>query len=163
MTRFCSAVNGNGRLQCDLPAFHYTYTHHYGRAVTPATCGHSISVYPYVRTAKCGRKTGHHGPHMLNPSIVETKTGTIKVHDETQCLNDAACVIHDPSNHHMRDWPMTIRLDKKALVERQCSHGTGHPDPDSLMFFRKSLGVNYDRYALAEHGCDGCCTPPISA
>jgi hypothetical protein len=34
-------------------------------------------------------------------------------------------------------------------MERICSHGVGHPDPDE---------INTDK----THGCDGCCTPPES-
>ena len=40
------------------------------------------------------------------------------------------CVIHNPSDHHMRDWPTHFR-DDRHLMERMCPHGVGHPDPDA--------------------------------
>lgn len=57
------------------------------------------------------------------------------------------CPIHNPSNHHMRDWPQDWRPDLR-IIERICSHGIGHPDPDDIRAkeFNKS------------HGCDGCCS-----
>lgn len=55
------------------------------------------------------------------------------------------CCIHNPSDHHMVTWPQNWRADR-ALMERVCPHGVGHPDPDGL--FRDGDDV---------HGCDGCC------
>lgn len=73
------------------------------------------------------------------------------VHDPKAC-GGQFCPFHNPSDHHMKAWPMNIRLDNRALTERICEHGVGHPDPDSVAFFErhgvKSMGV---------HGCDGCC------
>lgn len=56
------------------------------------------------------------------------------------------CVIHNPSDHHMREWPTHYRFDRR-IMERICPHGIGHPDPDDPFTGR---GI---------HGCDGCCTP----
>ncbi len=66
------------------------------------------------------------------------------VHLPEKCAG-SACVVHNPSNHHMRDWPLNWR-DDRGMMERICPHGVGHPDPDS----QRSDGV---------HGCcnDGCC------
>lgn len=77
------------------------------------------------------------------------------VHAATLCDPSEPCVIHRPSDHHMRDWPLHWRDDRK-LMERLCAHGIGHPDPDDIAFKRRALG---DRRADAEavHGCDGCC------
>ena len=61
------------------------------------------------------------------------------------------CVIHDPSDHHMRYWPTHWRPDRK-IMERLCPHGIGHPDPDSLAYVNRRGEV--DR---GDHGCDGCC------
>ena len=63
------------------------------------------------------------------------------------------CVLHRPSEHHMRDWPLILRAS--TLLERMCPHGIGHPDPDSIAYFEwrdpeSSMGI---------HGCDGCCAP----
>lgn len=71
------------------------------------------------------------------------------VHADTQCAG-TVCVLHNPTQHHMRDWPMLWRDDRK-IFERICDHGVGHPDPDQ------------DTYLLQRgddmmHGCDGCCS-----
>lgn len=63
------------------------------------------------------------------------------VHSVRSCTGPP-CVIHSPSDHHMRDWPLYWRNDASKF-ERICPHGIGHPDPDDL-----GPGV---------HGCDGCC------
>jgi hypothetical protein len=52
----------------------------------------------------------------------------------------------------MVEWPMVYRYDKD-LVERQCSHGVGHPDPDSVKFLLDTT----DQTWYGTHGCDGCC------
>ncbi len=72
------------------------------------------------------------------------------VHPAGTCAG-TYCVIHNPSPHHMRDWPLNFRNDL-ALMERICPHGVGHPDPDSLAF-QKTLGNDYK----SVHGCCGCC------
>lgn len=77
----------------------------------------------------------------------------VKVHSQEACKG-SHCPIHNPSDHHMVDWPMNIRLDKDGLIERLCPHGIGHPDPDSLAFFER-IGVTH----MGIHGCDGCCHP----
>lgn len=92
------------------------------------------------------------------------------IHPASECGGD--CPFHRPSEHHMRDWPITIRngpFDFRAreigsgrplyLTERICSHGVGHPDPDSLAFLRQAAGETQGG-AFARHGCDGCCLPP---
>ena len=83
-------------------------------------------------------------------------TGTgqiIYVHDKEDCTGN--CCIHNPSDHHMKDWPTHWR-DDRMLMERICPHGIGHPDPDDIEFKRKKFG---DKVADIEsvHGCDGCC------
>lgn len=69
---------------------------------------------------------------------------TVYVHEHGQC-RAGPCPIHNVSQHHMRDWPQIWRYDRK-IMERICSHGVGHPDPDC-------------QYAKQDpiHGCDGCC------
>lgn len=66
------------------------------------------------------------------------------VHEPERCAGQH-CVIHNPSDHVMRDFPTHWRDDRK-IMERICPHGVGHPDPDE---------TNPDTV----HGCDGCCTP----
>jgi hypothetical protein len=74
------------------------------------------------------------------------------VHDAAHCFGQA-CVIHNPSTHHMRFWPITWRSDS-ALFERRCAHGVGHPDPDQFEFWERS-----SQEWKGVHGCDGCCRP----
>lgn len=66
------------------------------------------------------------------------------VHSKEVC-DGAPCVIHAPTDHHMRAWPLKWRTDRQ-IFERICPHGIGHPDPDQR--------------ADGTHGCDGCCSPP---
>lgn len=77
------------------------------------------------------------------------------VHDKMRCKGEH-CVIHNPSDHKMKDWPTHWRDDRK-LMERICPHGIGHPDPDDIAFKRDLLGP---KFAETEsiHGCDGCCS-----
>ena len=75
------------------------------------------------------------------------------VHPAEQC-EGRPCVLHNPSDHHMRSWPTLFRADL-GIMERTCSHGVGHPDPDD-MDWHESQG----RGSLGTHGCDGCCAPP---
>ncbi len=72
-------------------------------------------------------------------------------HGPDKCSGEH-CVIHNPSDHHMRDWPLMWRADRK-MMERTCEHGVGHPDPDD-MDHKKRTGSKDD----GTHGCDGCCT-----
>lgn len=74
-------------------------------------------------------------------------TGTgqkLVVHSNEDCIGPF-CPIHNPSDHHMKDWPLHWRADR-AYFERICEHGVGHPDPDG--FYGEQDTV---------HGCDGCC------
>lgn len=72
------------------------------------------------------------------------------VHPDTACA-DGPCVIHNPSDHHMRGWSLLFRADK-GLMERLCAHGVGHPDPDDMAWHASQA-----RDWLGVHGCDGCC------
>jgi hypothetical protein len=68
------------------------------------------------------------------------------VHSPDQCKGKH-CPVHNPSDHHMKDWPQYFRSDR-SITERLCPHGTGHPDPDDP----KAKGRE------SVHGCDGCCS-----
>jgi hypothetical protein len=76
--------------------------------------------------------------------------GFLHTHPREKCEGQV-CVIHNPSDHEMRDWPMNWRADRK-LMERLCLHGVGHPDPDDLAFH-----IREGRPWQSGHGCDGCC------
>lgn len=75
------------------------------------------------------------------------------IHPPGKCAGQA-CMIHNPSDHHMRGWPLNWRDDKRVM-ERICPHGVGHPDPDSAAFLA-SVGEQ----GRTLHGCDGCCEVP---
>lgn len=77
------------------------------------------------------------------------------VHNPQLCAG-RHCVVHNPSDHHMRSWHLSWR-DDKGIFERICPHGIGHPDPDQVAYF-KEAGLE----ALGIHGCDRCCRPPES-
>jgi hypothetical protein len=68
------------------------------------------------------------------------------VHSPNQCAGEN-CTIHNMSDHHMRTWPQHWRSDR-GIMERICSHGIGHPDPDNPWSNDDSNWI---------HGCDGCC------
>lgn len=72
------------------------------------------------------------------------------VHPRTACSGEY-CVIHNPSDHPLRDAPRHWRSDKRVM-ERICEHGIGHDDPDDYAH-RKAI----DSRASSIHGCDGCC------
>jgi len=77
----------------------------------------------------------------LAPVILEGGERVL-AHMPDKCKAET-CTIHNPSEHHMRDWPQHWRADR-GIMERICEHGIGHPDPDD---------TNLD----TTHGCDGCC------
>lgn len=82
------------------------------------------------------------------------------VHELDDCIGSNCC-IHNPSDHHMRDWPMIMRVDgfSYGLMERICKHGVGHPDPDSAAYLDEH-GPKGSRGTWGVHGCDGCCGAP---
>lgn len=91
-----------------------------------------------------------------NKAIVQTGSGPVEVsqvHDAQVCTG-RTCIIHNPSDHHMRDWKVIFKHIPAGLhMERLCPHGVGHPDPDSVSYFT-SIGEDH----VSVHGCDGCCT-----
>lgn len=75
----------------------------------------------------------------------------VNVHAPEDCAG-RHCVIHNPSDHHMREWKLNWRADR-GLMERICpTHGTGHPDPDGLAY-----EISQGREYQGVHGCCGCC------
>lgn len=83
---------------------------------------------------------------------IEMAKAKVHIHTADKCAGET-CPFHNPSNHHMQDWPMLVRLDNWGLVERKCRHGVGHPDPDSVAFFERIAPDS----GTSIHGCDGCC------
>ncbi len=96
--------------------------------------------------------------------LEEYITGTeqkILVHNKEDCQGEYCC-IHNPSDHHMVDWPTHWR-DDRGLMERICPHGIGHPDPDDLAF-KQAMAKKFNRGDVSHegiHGCDGCCSDPF--
>lgn len=84
-------------------------------------------------------------------------SGRLWHHNREGCT--PPCPLHSPSDHSMIAFPLSWRSDRK-IMERICTHGVGHPDPDD----RK---VQEDPWQSI-HGCDGCCreveygVPPVS-
>ena len=72
----------------------------------------------------------------------------VNAHSLEDCEEDV-CPIHKLTDHPMRIFPQHWRDDRR-IMERICSHGVGHPDPDDVL--------NEDRV----HGCDGCCVSQIA-
>lgn len=72
------------------------------------------------------------------------------VHSRKSCGGDN-CVFHNPSDHHMKDWPLHYR-DDRGIFERICEHNVGHPDPDQFDYWDRT-GQDWQ----GVHGCDGCC------
>lgn len=84
--------------------------------------------------------------------LYTTGTGqSIRVHDEAMCT--APCPIHKPSDHAMRSFPTHWR-DDRGLMERICPCGVGHPDPDTIEFYRRHYGEEVAR-TIGIHGCCG--------
>lgn len=83
---------------------------------------------------------------MTLEQITLTGGQEIMAHAADNCIV-TPCTIHAPSMHHMIEWRLIWRDDRK-IFERICEHGVGHPDPDTI--FDHGGGV---------HGCDGCCSP----
>lgn len=100
----------------------------------------------------------------------------LKTHAPSVCAGQNCC-IHNPSDHHMKDWPLVHRTDEGVLVpvdvvgtrafdgepvaimrkfvrsDRVCAHGVAHPDPDSLAWLHTQIAS----YPWEDHPCDECC------
>lgn len=78
-----------------------------------------------------------------------------QVHDEQVCGDrESPCVIHRPTEHHMRTWPLGFgQFADAACVFRVCAHRVAHPDPDEYAWREDR------RFDGLFHTCDGCCIP----
>lgn len=82
------------------------------------------------------------------------------IHAESEDCGERGCVAHNPDDAataNVESWPYNWREDR-GLMERVCSHGVGHPDPDTARF--------NDRIGLKSaniHGCCGCDCGPSPA
>lgn len=77
------------------------------------------------------------------------------VHDRDKCAGEFCC-IHNPSDHPLKHAELNWRGDRR-IMERLCSHGVGHPDPDDLTY---RLQQGEDPKYAGVHGCcpEGCCS-----
>jgi hypothetical protein len=80
---------------------------------------------------------------------LENSLEQLYVHPEFAC-SGRYCTIHNKSDHLMRSFPQHWRADR-AIMERICTHGVGHPDPDEYKL------EGFDSLSEMVHGCDGCC------
>jgi hypothetical protein len=96
---------------------------------------------------------------MADPETFDFLNGTFVVHRRQDCTGP--CPIHNPSLHPMVEEPMILR--ETNLIERQCHHGVGHPDPDSLAYLNEH-GLEGQRGSWGVHGCcgEGCCTKMVT-
>lgn len=82
--------------------------------------------------------------------VLPDGTELLNVHDESMCSH-RNCVIHNPVDHHMSDWPLVWR-DDRGIFERLCEHGIGHPDPSQFDYWTET-----DQMWQTVHGCCGDC------
>jgi hypothetical protein len=81
--------------------------------------------------------------HPLERFELHKSETVLMIHNKLDCDPNRPCPFHNPTDHHMRDWPMLWRSDR-FLLERICPCGVGHPDYD-------------DKSENKIHGCCGCC------
>lgn len=91
----------------------------------------------------------------MEKALLEHTDIKLNVHDKSVCVGQI-CSIHNRSNHSMRSFPQWWRSDR-AIMERTCPHGVGHPDPDEYKL--RGKGGYYEGI----HGCDGCCKGAYSS
>lgn len=83
----------------------------------------------------------------LEYSKLEHRSINVYTHPAGQCANEI-CAFHNRSNHSLRSFPQSWNNHLK-IMERVCTHGVGHPDPDDTKFITSEIeGI---------HKCDGCC------
>lgn len=108
--------------------------------------------------------TGNEDVEMCDWDLIATHNqGIWKTHGVDACRG-TVCVVHAPSEHHMRDWPLgfsaaTTSYGQVLLGTRTCEHGVVHPDPDSLAYLR-DVTHQLSPAVFGHTGCDGCCVPP---
>lgn len=68
--------------------------------------------------------------------LLESDQIVMGVHPRAWC--SGACVIHSPSAHWMREYPLSFDYEAKAFV-RTCPHGHKHQDPDERTYWTTQL------------------------
>ena len=115
-----------------------------------------------MSTFEVGRSgDGDDQPSLLGGrDLISTELqGLVVTHGADKCAGTPCCV-HNPSDHHMREWPISFDIRLAYAANRVCEHAREHPDPDSLAFFNSRPGVSTELITMmALHRCDGCCLP----
>lgn len=62
---------------------------------------------------------------------------------------------YEHEGHSMHGWPLSRRAS--GLLEAVCSHGCGHPIPESVVWM-DAHGPIGARGTWGVHGCCGCCS-----
>jgi hypothetical protein len=88
--------------------------------------------------------------------IEHSNSVLVRTHTPDKCGSDEACVLHNMTDHSMRAFPQLWRGDR-GIMERICTHGIGHPDPDQIPFWKQTKPKDWHWEMV--HGCDGCCRP----
>ena len=60
----------------------------------------------------------------------------VNIHPSKWC--SGTCVVHRPSDHHMRKLELSFDVEKKAF-QRACEHGDLHQDPDERTYWTNVL------------------------
>jgi hypothetical protein len=86
------------------------------------------------------------------PSPDSEGTLVFNGHPRERCTG--YCVMHSPSSHAMRDWPMRWEWQPEAggRMMRRCPHGKWHDDPDD-----RSYRVRQARTAWVKPVPHECC------
>lgn len=88
--------------------------------------------------------------------IGSTYQGLVQTHGPAKCAGQP-CVIHNPSDHPLKDAPIYFRVDRLYHAERACPHLIMHPDPDSvahLMTRDPSFVVLFAHECCKERCCE---------
>lgn len=120
----------------------------YGAWVLFATAGLiAIGAFVYA-SGKRMERNELRGPsrRVGNVELGPLRPGVVP-HNGKHCDTDGSCPYHDPTDHHMRGWPM-YHGARVRLTVRECPHGVLHPDPDD------------QRWGPRIHECDDCCRTP---
>ena len=89
-------------------------------------------------------------PRATDATMVEN--GLLTVHPPSACAGQGwGCWVHAPVEHALSSAPVRWR-DDRAIAERICEHGIGHPDPQGAAYSWQVEGRD-----VTSHGCDGCC------
>lgn len=81
--------------------------------------------------------------------------GAVKTHGGNACAGRSCCV-HNPSDHHMKEWPLVFNRNKGYMGERICDHDYRHPDPDAHAYVTSRLPKHLAQ-TIGVHTCCGCC------